>query len=205
MVFKKRDVFLEALYEIAVNVHEAAKFFNEFKIDSEEAVKYFADKMKEYENKGDSFIHNLIQSLNKVFITVIEREDILNLATTLDDVLDGMEALAARFYMYDIVSADNTMRQMAANIEESTKQIVQAMALLLDRKLLPIREYTIRINDLETKADEILRTGIRNLLRESQDPIHIMKYKEMYEVLEDVSDRCEDVADTLETIIMRNS
>lgn len=205
MVFKKKDTFLETLYEIAVNVHESAKFFNQFKIRSREDVKEFADKMKEYENKGDSYIHSLIRALNDTFITAIEREDILNLAGKLDDVLDGMEACASRFYMYDITEGDEFMVKFGQNIEASTAEIINAMELLRMRKLLPIREFTIKINELESEADELLRTSIRTLFMKSGNAIHIMKYKEIYEILEGVSDSCEDVADTLETIIMRNS
>lgn len=205
MVFKKKDPVLEVLYEITVNMHEAAKYFNASKLETAEDIVTFSLKMKEYESKGDTYIHQVIHTLNKVFITALEREDILNLAVRLDDVLDGMEACAARFYMYDIVEIDEVMMQLSANIEESTQQILHAMSLLRDRKLLPIREYTVKINTLESEADEILRKGMRQLMKTSTDAIHIMKYKEIYEILEGVSDYCEDVADMLETIIMRNS
>ncbi|MEX2104393.1 MAG: DUF47 family protein [Bacilli bacterium] len=205
MVFKKKDVFLETLYEIAANVHEAAKYFNHYKIDSEESVQVFTKKMKEFENKGDSYIHNLIHALNKAFITSIEREDILNLAIILDDVLDGMEACSSRFYMYSINQSDEFMARFGENIEASTNEILKAMDLLRGRNLLAIREYTVKINNLESVGDEILRTSIRTLFQKSNDAIHIMKYKELYEILERVSDSCEDVADQLETIIMRNS
>lgn len=205
MPFKKKDMFLETLYQIALNVHESAKYFNQFKLVCAESVQELAEKMKEYEHKGDDFIHELIRALNKTFITAIEREDILDLAVKLDDVLDGLEACASRFYMYDVVKADDYMSSFGANIQVSTEQILKAMELLRERKLMPIREFTIRINDLEAEADQLLRTSVRNLFQTSKDATHIMKYKELYEILESVSDSCEDVADTLETIIMRNS
>ena len=122
MVFKKKDTFLETLYQIAYNVYESAQFFNKFKLDSSESVQTFADKMKEYESKGDTYIHELIQALNKTFITAIEREDILNLAVKLDDVLDGMEACTSRFFMYDIVEGDDYMVKFAENIEASAAE-----------------------------------------------------------------------------------
>ncbi|RKD22827.1 hypothetical protein BEP19_11330 [Ammoniphilus oxalaticus] len=205
MAFRRRDTFLETLYEIAVNVHECAKFFNQYKIDSPESVEEFAKKVKEYENKGDSYIHSLIRALNNTFITAIEREDILTLAGKLDDVLDGMEACASRFYMYDVCESDKYMARFGEVIEAASKEILNAMELLRERKLLPIREFTIKINDLESVGDELLRTSIRELFQTSKDPIHIIKYKELYEILESVTDSGEDVADTLETIIMRNS
>jgi predicted phosphate transport protein (TIGR00153 family) len=205
MVLKKKDPFLELLYEIASNVHEAAQYFNRFKITSQESLITFSEKMKEYESKGDQYVHRIIHDLNKTFITSIEREDILNLAVTLDDVLDGMEACAARFFMYGITEPNEYMSKFGENIEASTQVILNAMDLLRNRKLLSIREYTVKINDLESVGDQLLRDGIHQLFKESTDPIHIIKTKEIYEILEKVSDSCEDVADTLETIIMRNS
>jgi uncharacterized protein Yka (UPF0111/DUF47 family) len=97
------------------------------------------------------------------------------------------------------------MSKFGENIEASTQVILNAMDLLRNRKLLSIREYTVKINDLESVGDQLLRDGIHQLFKESTDPIHIIKTKEIYEILEKVSDSCEDVADTLETIIMRNS
>jgi len=205
MVFKKKDAFLETLYDIASNVYEASKFFNKFKIESLESVHKFAEEMKEFEHKGDDYIHELIRALNKAFITSIEREDILNLAVKLDDVLDGMEACASRFFMYDITKADHFMVKFAENIEASSFQMLKALELLRERKLLPIREYSIKINELESIGDELLRDSIRTLFQTNNDAIKIIKYKEIYEIMESVSDSCEDVADTLETIIMRNS
>lgn len=205
MILKKKDKFLELLYEIAVNVHETAKFFNSYKLSSPESVLEFADKMKVYEKKGDSFIHEIILALNKTFITPLEREDILNLAVRLDDVLDGMEACASRFYLYDVTNSDTYMKQFAENIEDSTAEILKAMEMLRNRDLQAIRQHAININKLESIGDELLRTSIRTLFQESQDAIHIIKYKELYEILERVTDSCEDVADMLESIIMGNS
>lgn len=205
MVFKKQDTFLEKLYQISQNVYEAATFFNQFKIDSKESVKTFYEKMKDYENKGDTYIHEIIRELNKTFITPIEREDILNLAGKLDDVLDGMEACASRFFMYDIYESDEYMKKFGEYIEVSAGEIVKGMDLLRQRKMLPIREYTIRINELESEADQLLRETIRTLFKSSRQAVDIIKYKEIYEIMESVSDSCEDVADTMETIIMRNS
>lgn len=107
--------------------------------------------------------------------------------------------------MVKATKGDDFMVKFGQNIEASTKEILNAMELLRERKLLPIREYTIKINDLESQGDELLRTSIRTLFQTSTDAIHIMKYKEVYEIMEGVTDSCEDVADTLETIIMRNS
>ncbi|QRG67018.1 DUF47 domain-containing protein [Brevibacillus choshinensis] len=205
MLFTKTDALLEDLYEIAKNVHESAVYFNEYKISSMETLQTFAETMKEYESKGDKMIHEIIIRINKTFITAIEREDVMDLAVKLDDVLDGLETCSSRLYMYDIMAPDETMVKFGQIIEDSSQQILLAMELLKEQKLSGMREYIIRINDLESKGDDLVRHSIRALFRSSSDPIHIMQFKEIYEILEEVMDHCEDVADAMETVIMSNS
>lgn len=205
MLFTKSDALLDELYEIAKNVHESAVFFNQYKISSLETLKSFAETMKDNESKGDKLIHEIIVKINKTFITAIEREDVMELAVKLDDVLDGLECCAARLFMYDITAADETMVQFGKIIEDSTEQILLAIGLLQKQKLTSIRNSIIRINELESQGDELLRHSIRRLFQTSEDPIHIIQFKEIYEVLEEVTDNCEDVADVLETVIMSNT
>jgi predicted phosphate transport protein (TIGR00153 family) len=206
MIFSaKRDIFLEMLCTIAENVKESAQYFVDFKIKNEADLKEFATKMKEYETKGDKYIHEIIVALNKTFITPLEREDILELANTMDDILDGMEQCASRFEMYNITQTDNYMIDFAKNILESTEEVAKSARLLNKKKLMDIRPHAIKINDLESQCDDLLRTCIKELFIKEKDPIKIIQYKELYEIFESISDSCEDVADTLETIIMRNA
>ncbi|MDN4073217.1 DUF47 domain-containing protein [Fictibacillus terranigra] len=206
MIFSsKKDLFLDLLTSIADNVRDSAQYFVDFKIKSDEDLKEFARKMKEYENKGDKFIHELIIGLNKTFITPLEREDILELANKMDDILDGMEQCASRFEMYNITKPDQYMVQFAGHILEATYEVAASAKLLHKKKLMDIRPHAIRLNDLESVVDDLLRTSIKNLFSVEKDPIKIMQFKELYELLEAISDSTEDVADTLETIIMRNA
>jgi len=205
MLFTKSDALLDDLYEIAKNVHDSAIYFNEYKISSFETVKGFAETMKEYESKGDKLIHEIIVRINKTFITAIEREDVMELAVKLDDVLDGLEGCASRLYMYDIIEPDETMVKFGQIIQDSTHQILLAIQLLQQQKLAAMKEYIIRINDLESEGDELLRSSIRQLFKSTTDPIHIIQFKEIYEILEDVMDHCEDVANAMETVIMGNT
>lgn len=205
MVFKKKDPFLEALYEIAQNVLEAAKYFNHFKIDSQESLNEFSKVLKEFEVKGDDLNHTLVVELSKTFITAIEREDILTLAIKLDDILDGIEACASRFYMYQVTTPNDYMREFGQLIEKSVGVVLEAMEHLRQRKFLEMRPAIIRINELEKEGDSLMRQGVYELFQQSQDAIEIIKIKEVYEILEEVLDSCEDVADALETIIMGNS
>ncbi|MCG5253765.1 DUF47 domain-containing protein [Brevibacillus agri] len=205
MLFTKSDALLDELYAIAKNVYDSAIYFNKYKIKSLDTLKRFSEEMKEYESKGDKLIHEIIIRINKTFISAIEREDVLNLAVKLDDVLDGLEGCAARLYMYDIMEPDETMVKFGQLIEDATQQILFAIELLQKQKLPGMKEYIIRINDLESAGDELVRESIRRLFKSTSDPIHIMQFKEIYDVLEDVMDHCEDVADAMETVIMSNT
>jgi uncharacterized protein len=206
MIFSpKKDVFFDLLFTISENVKEAAQYFVEYKIHNVSDLKEFARVMKEYERKGDSYIHELVVELNKTFITPIEREDIHQLAMKMDDVLDGLEQCSARFEMFSFTEIDDHMVQFFNNIYQSTIEIADALKLLSHKKLLEMRTHAIKIKDYETKCDEILRASIKNLFVEQKDPIKIIQYKELYEMLEEIADSCEDVANTIETIIMRNA
>jgi predicted phosphate transport protein (TIGR00153 family) len=206
MIFSpKKNVFFGLLFTISENVKEAAQYFVEYKINNISDLKELARVMKEYERKGDSYIHELIVELNKTFITPIEREDIHQLAMKMDDVLDGLEQCSARFEMFSFTEIDDHMVKFFDHIYQSTIEIVNALKLLANKKLIDMRTHAIKIKDYETKCDEILRASIKNLFVEQKDPIKIIQYKELYEMLEEIADSCEDVANTIETIIMRNA
>ncbi|GIP45692.1 hypothetical protein J45TS6_41510 [Paenibacillus sp. J45TS6] len=201
---KKKDIFFESLENMANTVVQAADYFAQNTGDLSNMVQ-FTDQMKKYETECDNYTHTIIKELNKTFITPIERDDIMALATTLDDVLDGLEATASRFYMYDLKEADEYIIQFSEILRESAYEIQKAVHLLSQKKLLAIREYTIRLNDLENQGDELLRICTKNLFASVQDPIELIKRKEIYERLEATTDSCEHVANCLESIIMRNS
>jgi predicted phosphate transport protein (TIGR00153 family) len=205
MAFKKDDKFNILLSKISANLKESANFFTEYKLKNVSDLKIFSEKMKEYETKGDMFVHEVITQLNDAFITPIEREDILQLTMSMDDVLDGLEACAALFEMYSMTQADEFMLNFVESIQGSVHEIEKAISLLSNKKLLQIRENAIKIKDYESRCDNILRQSIKHLFTVEKDPIRIIQYKEIYETLEDIADYCQTVANTLETIIMKNA
>lgn len=206
MIFSaKKDALLDMLMQVAANVKEAAQYFVDYKIKDEAGLKEFAKIMKEFEKKGDTYVHNIIVHLNKAFITSLEREDVLALVIAMDDILDGMEQCAARLDIYGITQPDSYMVEFSEKILRSTEEVTKATKFLNRKKLMEMRPHLIRINDLETECDELLRDCLKNLFETETDPIKIIQYKELYETLEQISDSCEDVADTMETIIMRNA
>lgn len=205
MVFKKKDKFAVLLSSIAANLKEATNYFADYKLKNVSDLKIFSEKMKEYESKGDSFVHKVIKELNNTFITPIEREDILLLAMSMDDVLDGLEHCAALFEMYTITNADEYMLKFVDALRNCSLEIEQAVDLLSTKKLLKIRDHAIKIKDYESKCDNIQRQSIKHLFSIEKDPIRLIKYKEIYENLENIADSCQGVANTLETIIMKNA
>ena len=158
--------------------------------------------IKEIEHQADQVTHEIVKKLNTTFITPIDREDIHALATRLDDVLDYIEAAAERLVVYRIKEPTSACRAMAA-------VIVQIMAAT-DRTIRCLRtmdpgfhEHAVEVNRLENSADNLLRDSLAALFDEQGDPIEVIKWKEIYETMEIVTDRCEDVANVIEGIILK--
>ncbi|MCR2821114.1 DUF47 domain-containing protein [Lederbergia panacisoli] len=206
MVFKrKKDKFAVLLEKIAANLKESSIYFADFKLNSKEDTKTFAAKMKEYETIGDTYVHEIIKELNNSFITPIEREDLLTLSMIMDDVLDGMENCAALFEMYSIVHADEYMYKFVDAIKKCVDEIEISIGLIFSKKLPDVRPHAIKIKDYESKCDDVLRECIKHLFTVETDPIRLIKYKEIYENLEKTTDSCQGVANTLESIVMKNA
>ncbi|KAF1086707.1 putative pit accessory protein [Sporotomaculum syntrophicum] len=204
MIFKKKDFFFTTLMLSAQNLKEASDLFLE-EINNLREVEEYATKIKDLEHKGDDYTHDIIRALNKTFITPLEREDILGLATKIDDVIDGIEECADRLCLYQVKQADEYIVAFAENIVKSCHEIVAAMDLLEQKKLPEMMQHVFRINELENEADSLLRVCIRSLFEKTDDPILIIKKMQLYEMLERITDVCEDVADILESLQMRNS
>lgn len=202
---RKQDPFFVSLQEIAENMREAIHYANDYKIQSVADLKELSVRMKKYETDGDDLIHNLIVMLNKSFMTPIEREDILALANKMDDVLDGAEQCIAHFEMFSFTEVDDSMRSFMHYISKSADEIVAAMEHLNKKNLLAMREHIILIKDYERECDEISRSSTKQLFLNEKDPIRLIKFRDIYNQLEDIADFCQDVANTLETIIMRNA
>ncbi|AMO87176.1 putative phosphate transport protein (TIGR00153 family) [Solibacillus kalamii] len=202
---KKQDPFFSALLKIAENMREGIHYANDFRIETVADLKEISIRMKQYETAGDKLIHELIVMLNKSFMTPIEREDILSLAIRMDDVLDGAEGTIAHFEMFSLTEIDESMRDFLAYIAKSTDEIVKAMELLNKKDLVGMRQHAILIKDYERECDEVLRSSIKKLFLNEKDPIRLIKFKDIYEQLEEIADYCQTVANTIETIIMRNA
>ncbi|MGG1311598.1 MULTISPECIES: DUF47 domain-containing protein [Cohnella] len=204
-MFRKKDIFFKTLEEMADLIVETVDRFATAVDGDLPDTAAFAKQMKEFEHRGDTFAHLILTELNKTFITPIEREDIMALTKMLDDVLDGIEASASRFDMYQISKADPYIRKFGDCLRRSGLEIKSAIYLLTQKKLLAMQTHCVMLNELENEGDELMRQGIKNLFINVKDPIELIKYKEIYERLEETTDACEDVANILQSIIMRNS
>jgi predicted phosphate transport protein (TIGR00153 family) len=161
-----------------------------------------AHSIKEVEHQGDQVTHEIVKRLNTTFITPIDREDIHDLATRLDDVLDYIEAAAERLVVYRIKEPTSASRAMAEVIVQQTHAMDRAIKCL--RTMDPgFHEHAVEVNRLENSADNLLRDSLAALFEEQADPIEVIKWKEIYETMETVTDRCEDVVNVIEGIILK--
>jgi predicted phosphate transport protein (TIGR00153 family) len=160
-------------------------------------------KLKDLEHEGDRLTHRTIRSLNQTFLTPIDAEDIHALTTALDNVMDAIEASASRMVLFKIDRPTPEALELADIIVTATEQLVKAVSHM--PRLDDIDEYCIEINRLENSADDIYRKAIGALFGDSHSPMDVIKWLDIYENLESATDRCEDVANILESIGLKNS
>jgi predicted phosphate transport protein (TIGR00153 family) len=202
---KKNDTdFLLLLIKSAENCVEAAQLFRTAMMGDKPPASYYP-QLRDLEHKGDGITHEIYKGLNKVFITPIDREDILELASKLDDVMDGIEATIARFDYMNVQTTDNFMQEFSVVVVQSCQHILDAFKLLPKKKYMQITEHTVQINSLENEGDRLMREGIRQIFIKPTDPYSDFKLKEIYERLEQTTDACEDVANILESVVLRYS
>ena len=184
----------EYIIQAAGLLHEMAHNFHDARAK--------AHAIKEVEHQGDSITHEIVKRLNTTFITPIDREDIHALATRLDDVLDYIEASAERLVVYRIKEPTSACRAMSDVIVSTTHAMDRAIRCLRNMDEA-FHEHAVEVNRLENTADTLLRDSLAAMFEEQSDPIEVIKWKEIYETMEIVTDRCEDVANVIESIILK--
>jgi|SRR5579862_1596697 len=162
-----------------------------------------ATEIRSLEHQGDEVIHEIFTKLNQTFITPLDPEDIHSLSTALDDVLDGIEDAAHRMVAYRLDPITSTVVELAEVIYSCSRTLQKAMEALDQKK--PVLEHCIEINRLENEADIIVRSAVASLFDNETDAIRLIKHKEIYEFLEATTDHCEDVADVLQNVVVKNS
>jgi uncharacterized protein len=194
--------FFDMFAELSSNVTAGARMLVEILHDFRDVPKR-VEQLKDLEHRGDEMTHAILTKLNQTFITPLDREDIHRLASSMDDVLDYVYAAGERLVMYNISSAPPAASQLATVVVRQSEQIEKAVALLEKHdRLLP---YCVEINRLENEADRIARGAIGELFDNERDPIALIKLKELYEVLERATDKGEDVANVLESVVLKSA
>ena len=161
-----------------------------------------ADELKEVEHKCDFLTHEIIQRLNRTFVTPLDREDIYGLARSLDDVMDAIDASGAMVRLYRLDTVRFGARELARVITASTAQVRLALEGMEKRK--GVITFSIEINRLENEADRIHQQAVSRLFDDEADPITVIKWKETLDFLEAATDRCEDVANLLEGVMVKH-
>lgn len=154
------------------------------------------------EQEGDRITHDIIQRLNHTFVTPFDREDIIALASALDDIVDFIEEVADFLGLYRIEAPMEQAERMAAVLRDATRQISEAMPRL--RTLKDIHHYTVEVNRLENEGDRIFREGVASLFERGIDPMMVIRWKDIFERLEEAIDATERAVNTLEGIIIKN-
>jgi predicted phosphate transport protein (TIGR00153 family) len=162
-----------------------------------------AENLKSYEHIGDDLTHAIVMRLNQTFITPFDREDIHELASAIDDVLDLVEAVATRLVMYRIKQIRPGVVDLAKTVRDASAQVVAAVRVL--EKEDHIQDTCIEVHRLENQADRQCRDLLATLFDEEKDAIQIIKWKEIIETLEFAADKCEDVANVIEGVTLKNA
>ena len=161
------------------------------------------EKIKQIENQGDKMVHDVFAELNKTFITPIDREDISKLTSSLDDILDNLEAVSERLVIYEIKKPPMYMLDFARTLRKAAFNVDEGINLLRNfKEAKQIREFCREIHTLENEGDTLLRKATAELFTK-KDPIEIIKMKELYDDMEAAIDRCEDVADVIGDILVK--
>ena len=199
----REDEYFAFFSQMGGKIEEASKFLIEMcenEISQHEA---YTKKIKDVEHECDEITHRITTKLNKSFITPFDREDIYHLAVALDDICDYIDAGARAIVMYGIGVPNKHTLDLAKVIQQLGAQISKALSML--SKPDEINTHFVEIHRLENEADEIYFRAMKELFSNGSDPLSVIKWKEIYEILEFATDRCESVANIIESIVLKHN
>ena len=203
-LFPKKIDFFEMFDRALENVSRAANVL----VDTLNNFETFEKKAKviyEFEQEGDMLTHDIMKDLNKTFLTPIDREDIHALASRIDDVIDLMWAAVDRMTVYRIEKPTPEVISIAEDLQMTTDILKKALRELRSKQYFRVQEHCIEINRLENRIDRKYRDALGKLVNDQNDPVYIIKWKDIYQLFEDASDRAEDIANILESIVLKNA
>jgi uncharacterized protein len=203
----KEERFHELFDRDTANLVQAARLFSEFARADLPTRRTRMAEMRELEHQGDTTTRQIFDALNSSFITPFDREDIRSLATDLDDVLDYIEGVAQQLINFELADCPPELREFAEILVEMAGEIEQVTECVWNlARQREIQQSIVRISDLENRADVLYNKVIADLFRPNgRDPLQIMKWKEIYEGLENACDQCKDYTHVVGNIIVKNA
>jgi predicted phosphate transport protein (TIGR00153 family) len=194
--------FFRMFADVSQNLTEGARLLHDI-MQNPSNLEARIVRLQEIEHRGDDMTHDIIRMLNQTFITPFDREDIHRLSSSLDDVLDFVNAAAVRMTLYGITTPPPAAAQLAALVVKQSEELAQGVSLLQDGK--KVLDHCVEVNRLENEADRVSRKAIAELFGTEKDPIQLIKIKELYEVLETATDKAEDAANVLEAVVLKST
>ncbi len=202
-ILPKENEYFALFSQMTGKIQEASNILVEMMQDTGGNFEAYVKQIKDVEHACDEVTHNLSVKLNKSFITPFDREDIFTLSVALDDVIDYIDAAARAILMYDIREINDHARSFAKVIQGLAIELHSAVSLL--EKPNGMNQHIIEIHRLENEADDIYFRANGELFRDSTEPVMLIKLKELYEILENATDRCESVANIIESIVIKHT
>jgi len=200
----KEEAFFDLFEKAVENAHQCTLALQEF-LERYDELERRMRHIKELEHIGDELTHETIDRLNKTFITPIDREDIHDLVCRVDDILDRIDTAVDRICLFKLDKPMEESKQLARCLVRSTALIKEMMPYLRDMKgATEVRQRVREVHRPESEADTIERQALVRLFENNPDPIHVIKWKNIIEVLESATDKCEDVANVIEGIVLKN-
>jgi len=207
LLLPRNDRFLPLLEDATHNLRAGAGVLRKFSLaQSEGEIFKIVKELKDVEHRGDEITRTILEDLNKTFVTPLDREDIHALTTSLDDVLDYIYACGERIQLFKLKTLSEDMKRLISIIVECTEELSKTVPLLknLDDPER-IREGCIRLSKLETEGDEAFRHAMSVLFEKVEDPVEIIKEKDILEAMENATDKCRDAADVLWSVVISNT
>lgn len=199
----KGDKFYKWFEEAAENNHRAALLLEKVCKNFKDP-KQIAIQIHKLEHEGDQISHKIHNEINSVFVTPLDREDIVLLTTALDDVVDLIHASSSSIVTYNVKKITPVAKEFSEIIVSSTKVVSQTLPKLRHRRgFAQVHKAIIEINRLENEADDLLRKGLTQLFKKPKNAIEIIKWRDIYEIMEDITDKTEDIANVLQTLITK--
>jgi len=201
----REEKFFDLFEESARNLVRAAQILAEL-LENWQDVEEKVRQITELEHHGDNITHRIIAQLHRTFVTPIDREDIAQLAERMDDVMDCIEGAAVAMVLYGVEMPTERAKELADILVRVTSEVSEAIPNLRHRKRLSqVPAHCIEINRLENEADSVIRSALAELFHDKVEIGDVIKWREIYEHMENATDRCEDIANILEGVMIKRA